>query len=190
MLGTFPRAVAFILFVGAGCAYALSTDRDQPAVIDADEAEFDFKTGLRTYKGNVSVVQGSLRINADKLVVKFKDGKMETATAWGSPAKFQQRPDGKDHDVIGIGQTIELDQPANTLTLVNTASLKQGSDTARGARIIYNMAKDTLKVQGGSRIETRPSSAEEKQPPSETTPTHAGGRARVVIPPKKKQTTP
>ncbi|MDH3281764.1 MAG: lipopolysaccharide transport periplasmic protein LptA, partial [Gammaproteobacteria bacterium] len=164
-------------------------DRDQPAVIDADEAEFDFKTGVRTYRGNVSVVQGSLRINADKLIVQFKDGKMETATAWGAPAKFQQRPDGKDHDVIGIGKTIELDQPANTLTLINTASLKQGADTAQGAKIIYNMAKDTLKVQGGSRIETRPS-ADLKQPSSGAPPPPAAGRARVVIPAKKTQTTP
>ncbi|MDH3640243.1 MAG: lipopolysaccharide transport periplasmic protein LptA, partial [Gammaproteobacteria bacterium] len=154
------------------------------------EVEFDFKTGVRTYKGNVSVVQGTLRINADKLIVQFKDGKMETATAWGTPAKFQQRPDGKDHDVIGIGKTIELNEPANTLTLITTASLKQGADTARGAKIIYDMAQDTLKVKGGSRIETQPSSAKKQRPSGETSKPQAGGRARVVIPAKKTKPQP
>ncbi len=176
------KSIGFALFCGATAAYALSTDRDQPAVIDADEVEFDFKTGVRTYKGNVSVVQGTLRINADKLVVQFKDGKMETATAWGSPAKFQQRPDGKDHDVIGIGKTIELNEPANTLTLISKASLKQGQDTARGARIVYNMAKDTLKVTGGSRIESRPKAV---KPSASPEPSAQRGRAKVVIPAKK-----
>jgi lipopolysaccharide export system protein LptA len=134
----------------ASPALALSTDRDQPAQIVADDIEFDFNTGVRTYTGNVSIVQGTLRITADKLVAHYnKDGALENATAWGNLASFRQRPDDKDTDTIGKGREIIIDEVANTLTLITTASLTQGPNTATGAKIIYDMATDKLKIQGG-----------------------------------------
>ena len=144
----------FLVTASAGlaspAALALSTDRDQPAQIVADEIEFDFNTGVRTYTGNVSIVQGTLRITADKLVANYdKEGVLLNATAWGNLASFQQRPDDKDSDTIGKGREIIVDEVANTLTLITTASLTQGQNTATGARIIYDMATDKLKIQGG-----------------------------------------
>ena len=84
--------------------FALDSDKDQPASVEADEVEYDFRTGVRTYKGNVIVEQGSLRITGDKLVVVYKDDKLESATAWGNLASFKQRPEGKDQDVVGKGK--------------------------------------------------------------------------------------
>ncbi len=156
---------------------ALSTDRDEPAVIEADDVEFDFRTGVRTYRGNVTVVQGTLQITSDKLIVNYKDGRMQNATAWGNPATFRQRPDGKDDDVIGKGKKILLDEEKNTLTLFTTASLKQGSDTALGDVIIYDMGKDKLRVKGAA------------PPPRDATiPERKGekpkSRSRIIITPQ------
>ena len=158
-------------------AMALSSDRDQPAVIEADDVEFDFRTGVRTYRGNVSVVQGTLQINSDKLIVNYKDGKMQDATAWGNPARFRQRPDGKKDDVIGKGKKILLNEVKNTLTLYTKASLKQGSDTAHGEIIIYDMAKDKLRVKGAA--STTRAKKTDKEKGKEPT-----GRSRIVIRPK------
>ena len=134
-------------------AQALSTDRDQPAEIEADDIEFDFKKGVRTYLHNVLVVQGTLRIKADKMVTLYNaDGDLDTATAWGSLARFKQRPDGKENDVEGWAKKIVVDQKRNLLTLVGKAALRQGADTARGSTIIYNMANDTLQVKGGAKV--------------------------------------
>ncbi|MEM7359741.1 MAG: lipopolysaccharide transport periplasmic protein LptA [Pseudomonadota bacterium] len=132
--------------------HALSTDRDQPAEIEADDIEFDFKKGIRTYLNNVLVVQGTLRLKADKVVAIYKNDDLDNATAWGSLARFKQRPDGKEDDVEGWAKKIVVNQKANTLTLVGKAALRQGADTARGHTIIYNMATDTLQVKGGARV--------------------------------------
>lgn len=159
-------------------AMALSSDREKPAVIEADDVEFDFRTGVRTYRGNVSVIQGTLEIKSDKLIVNYKDGKMQDATAWGNPARFRQRPDGKNEDVIGKGKKILLNEVKNTLTLYTKASLKQGSDTAHGEIIIYDMAKDKLRVKGAastSRTKKTDKGTDEK-------PT---GRSRIVIKPQR-----
>lgn len=161
----------------------LSTDRDQPATIEADEVEMDFKTGVRTYKGNVVVVQGTLRIVGDKLIVNYKDDQFETATAWGNPAEFKQRPDGKDQDVIGKGRKILLNQVNNTLTLYTSASLKQAGDTAIGEEIIYNMETDKMTVKSVGPGGAKTKKAEGEKPAEKK-------RARIVIIPKKQTATP
>ena len=146
------RGLLILGFMLSTSAHALSSDRDQPADIEADEVEFDLKKGTRLFIGNVIVIQGTLRLKADRLLGVYKDGKLETATAWGSLARFKQRPDGKDHDVEGWAKKILVNQSQNTLTLVDRAALKQNQDVARGQTIVYNMATDTLKVKGGVRM--------------------------------------
>ena len=141
-----------VSLLACNSSFALSTDRDQPANVEADDIEFDFKKGTRTYTNNVLVVQGTLRLKADKLLGNYVDGELDNATAWGSLARFKQRPDGKQHDVEGWAKKIIVNQKKNTLTLVGQATLKQGPDTARGDTIIYNMETDTLKVSGGAKI--------------------------------------
>lgn len=133
-------------------ALALKSDRDQPADIEADDIEFDFKKGTRTYINNVLAIQGTLRLKADKLFAEYNGSELKSATVWGSLARFKQRPDGKDHDVEGWAKKIIVNQQSNTLTLIGNAALKQGPDTARGDTIVYNMATDTLKVQGGAKV--------------------------------------
>ncbi|MFT6047459.1 MAG: lipopolysaccharide export system protein LptA [Arenicella sp.] len=131
----------------------LSTDRDQPAEIEADDIEFDFKNGTRTYIKNVLVVQGTLRIKADKVVANYGEKDLENATAWGSLARFKQRPDDKPDDTEGWARKIIVDQVNNTITLIGKAALKQGPNTARGDTIVYNMATDKMKISGASRVQ-------------------------------------
>ena len=148
----FPFATLMLLLATSGAAMALSTDREQPAQIEADETEIDFKTGTRILTNNVIVIQGSLRLKADKLVANYKNGELVKAVADGSLARFKQRPDGQADDVEGWGKKISIDYPKNTLTLIGKASLKKGGSTARGDKIVYNMATDKLKISN-SRIE-------------------------------------
>lgn len=144
--------VASISLMVSTTSFALSTDRDQPADIDADDVEINFKTGARVFNGNVRIIQGTLRIKANKVVAQYKDGELVNATAYGSPAKFRQRPDDKPNDVEGEGKVIYVNKKDNSLTLKKNALLKQGYDIARGQEIFYNMADDTLKVKGGAGI--------------------------------------
>ena len=154
----------FITALLASQAHALSDDRNQPADISADEVEFDGKTGKRIFIGNVRMAQGTLRIKADKLVAKFKDGKLVDATAYGKLARFRQRPDGKENDVEGEARKIYVNELKNTIKLSKTASLKQGFDVAKGDTIFYNMATDKLKVKGGAEM----GSGQKKSSPTKT----------------------
>ena len=130
-------------------AHALNSDRSQPATIEADEVEFDFRTGQRVYKGNVIVIQGTLKITGDKMEIQYTNEEMiETATSWGDPATFKQRPDGKQEDVYGEGQTIILNDIEQTLVLIDNAELTQAGNTAKGKEIVYHMDTDKMTVKG------------------------------------------
>lgn len=171
--------VVMMFVLAVGQAHALSSDRNQPATIEADEVEFDFRSGERTYTGNVVVVQGTLRITGDKMVVQYnQDGdQIEQATTWGDPATFKQRPDGKENDVYGEGQTIIMDQIKNTLTLIEDAEMTQGGNTANGREIVYDMSSDKMTVKGFRQAGGDEEGSEEEAGDSDT------GRARVTINP-------
>lgn len=128
--------------------FALKNDKNQPAVIDADSTEFDFRTGTRTWIGNVRVRQGTMRITADKLVANYKNNVLQNAMAYGNPAVFTQRPQDQPDDVIGKGLRLELDEVNNLVTFFEKASVKQGANTVNGKKIVYNMATEKMKVTG------------------------------------------
>ncbi len=141
-----------LFLLGTQSAKALDSDRTKPADIQADDTEFDFKKGTRTFLKNVLAIQGTLRLKADKLIAIYGDDALQKATMWGSPARFKQRPEGKPDDVQGWAKKMIVDHQTDTITLIGNAALQQGPDTARGETIIYNMGTDTLQVKGGAKI--------------------------------------
>ena len=168
----------FSLFVSfSHNAVALESDRNQSVLVEADEVEMDFSSGTRLYRGNVSVRQGTIRILADQIELFYKGEQLDHGIATGNPAVFRQRPDGKDHDVIGTGRTIELDEINNIVTFINNARLRQGGDTIEGDRIVYDMARDRMTVRG----ETR--STREGEDADTVLPKKDGERPRMVLQP-------
>ena len=162
-----------------------SDDPDQPVVIQADEVDMDLKSGLRLYRGNVSVTKGSIRILADQIEMTFSNEQLALALATGQPAVFRQRPAGKSHDVVGKGDSIEMDEVNNLVTLRGGASLKQQQDTVYGETIVYDLRSGKLRVRGNSNSVTQtilapktPSGASSVKSSSATTT-----RARIVVRP-------
>ena len=178
----------FSLFVFfSHTAVALESDRNQSVLVEADEVEMDFSSGTRIYRGNVSVRQGTIRILADEIELFYRGEQLDHAVAKGNPAVFRQRPEGKDHDIIGTGQTIELDEVHNIVTFITDAQLRQGRDSIEGQRIVYDMAQDRMKVRSGTAAPTRTTRAGEDAPTA--TSQKDSGRARLVIQPDAKNTS-
>lgn len=169
----FPLISLVLLLSTPNSVLALKSDRDQPAEIEADNTEIDFKSGVHTLTDNVLFVQGTLRLKADKLVaVRNKKGDLEKATAWGSLARVKLRPDNEPHDVEGWGKKMVVDNAKNTVTLIGNASLKQGDRTARGDTIVYNLSTDKLRIIGNSKAKagnlSKVSEEKEEKPPVRT----------------------
>ncbi len=73
--------------------FALKKDVEKPVYIDADSIVFNKSKGFAVYEGNVSIVQGSLKIKAHRIEIKAPKNEIERIIANGSPVSFQQKMD-------------------------------------------------------------------------------------------------
>jgi len=172
---------------------ALKTDKNQPMVVDAKEIEMDFRNGSRIYTGKVRAQQGSLKLDANKVELYLKNGSLDKGFAWGKPAVFRQRPDGKDTDVIGKARKIEIYQSKNLVILKGAASITQDGSTILGKIITYNMKTDRMKVRGNTKTIVQPGAinssnpqASKKQQGKQTSaPKKQSTRPHMTFTPKK-----
>lgn len=168
-----------------GASHALQSDREQPAIIDADSVNVDFSTGKWIYEGGVTLRQGTIRLEAERLDVYFKDDRLEEAVAVGEPVVFSQRPDGKEHDLVGRAGRVHLDERANVVTLTQDAVLTQGRDSIAGETITYDMANDRMQVLGGdapARAVKAPETTAAERPAAGSDP--GGVRATATLDPQ------
>jgi lipopolysaccharide export system protein LptA len=108
-------------------ALALSTDREQPIEIAADQAQIDNMAGIAIYEGNVIVTQGSIRIDAQTLTINYsKQHNIEKAVAVGKPARFKQRLDSGE-DIKAKAKEMEYNALENMLNLRIEAELRKGN---------------------------------------------------------------
>lgn len=154
MLNRIFFMVVMAIFVGN--VYALDSDQDQPATLEADDFELDLRTGVRIYRGNVLFRQGSIRLECDELVTYFNDDdELDKAVCSGDPGKFKQRPENSEEDIIGKARVITLDQVAELVIMKSRADITQGGTRMTGRLLTYNLATEKVVVKGGSDSQTK-----------------------------------
>jgi lipopolysaccharide export system protein LptA len=72
------------------CA-ALDSDREQPIEVEAYHLEVRELENISIYEGNVTLIQGSLNILSERLIIHFNDANELTLMEMtGKPAKLRQ----------------------------------------------------------------------------------------------------
>lgn len=146
-------------------SFALPSDRQQPISLEADRATFNEKTGVTTYTGNVIIQQGTFRLTANAITANLNNQrKIQSISAQGSPARFQQQLDAKNGMARGEGQRIQYNAETGIVTLSGKAFLEQNGATFRGETLTYSMNKGDIEATGGQK-----------------------GRIKIVIPPSSQQ---
>ena len=126
--------------------WALETDPDQPITIDSNTATYDDVTATSTYTGNVISIQGSIKVNSDKLVVYFVEGDAEKLVFTGNKAKFKQTPSPGADDITGEALTGEYYPKKNLLVLIDEATVWQGTATYTSDLIEYDSKRSIVKA--------------------------------------------
>jgi lipopolysaccharide export system protein LptA len=126
----------------------------------------------------VVLTQGTMRIAADKIIVRQDKNGIQNATAYGKPAAFKTKRDGLDEYVEGFAEQAEYDGRTEKLELFHNALLKRGQDEVRGNYITYEVNSEFMQVFGNA-----PSTASSNS-------SKPGGRVSVTIQPKAKKETP
>lgn len=152
--------VALLCLVGS--VMALDSDRQQPIYIDADRVELDEAKGLNTYTGTVVVVQGTMQINSDTLVIHTENRKPTRYVANGKPARYKQQPKPDEGDVVATSRQMEYVIGDKKLYLRGDAHITRQGDVFQGDQLVYDTVRDLVTGSGGE-----------------------GGRIRMIIQPQR-----
>ncbi|RUO34026.1 lipopolysaccharide transport periplasmic protein LptA [Aliidiomarina soli] len=115
-------------------------DSQQPIKVEADHEELDLRANRLTFRDNVIITQGSLRITADLLEVEGDNdaelGQGEVFVATGSPATYQQTVD-EGVTVNAHANEIRFDSRRRVLTLTGSAEMRESGNQVTAERITY-----------------------------------------------------
>jgi lipopolysaccharide export system protein LptA len=154
--------LAALLLVAVMPSFAEKADRDKPINVESDRMEYDDTRLVSTFIGRVVLVQGTLIIRADRLVLREDAEGYQYGVATGRPATFRQKRDNNDKRddveqfIEGEGLTIDYDGKADVLTLRQQAVLRRLEqdklmDEVHGALIIYRGETEFYTVDGAER---------------------------------------
>ncbi len=136
--------------------YGVTNDAQQPINIESKTQNFDMKKNTIIFDGDVVITQGSIKINADKVIILRQKGKKEIINAYGKPMKFHQLLEN-DKPIDGQANQAHYDLGTEFLTLTGNAELKQRDSFVKANKITYDVKKQQLKAakqNSSSRVKT------------------------------------
>ncbi len=146
---TAARLLAFaLLLLPVGGPRALPTDGDQPIAVEADNLEIRDAENISIYDGNVRLVQGSMEIDSDRLVIHFNaDNELVLMEMTGSPVHFRQLDDQR-REMLGEARQVRYHEADSMLELSESAWLSHAGDRIESELIRVNTRDNS--IQAGS----------------------------------------
>jgi lipopolysaccharide export system protein LptA len=139
---------SLLLLVWSNLLHAENADRDKPIHLESDRVVIDDMKQMSIFEGSVELTQGTLRIQAEKIVLTQDKHGYKHCTATGKPAIFRQKHDGKDEYMEGYGERIEYDTRAEVVDFFVQAHVKSAQDDVKGDHIAYSTRTEVFQVSG------------------------------------------
>lgn len=147
----FARLAWLALTLGAAqAAHAEKADRDKPIEISADRGNLDQLKGVTVWQGNVIIIQGTLKLNADRATVTQDKQGNQTMQATGNQVVFRQKMDGKNEWIEGQSNQLDYNTVTHVAVLTGNARVKRGNDLVIGNVITYNTETELYEVSSGA----------------------------------------
>ncbi len=145
-------AMLGLLLVVAGPAHAERADRDKPVNLEADRITVDDAQKVQVLEGKVQLVQGTLVIRTEKLIVTQDADGFQKGVAHGGEgglARFRQKREGRAEFVEGEAERIEYESKAEKAQFFGRGVVKSGLDEVRGQYISYDAKTEHYLVTSG-----------------------------------------
>lgn len=149
-MGTWVKAALFTALAGASAQlWALTSDADQPIHIEGDDASIDQNNETIIYTGSVQIVQGTLRVQGDKMVVKINGDQVERITTIGTPARYRQQLEDNQGEVVANADSIIYHTAQERIYLNGKATLEQQGNQLQGESIRYDIVAGKVDASAG-----------------------------------------
>ena len=142
------KAVALFFLLLPTQLWALASDGDQPIEVEADSLEVREAENISIYEGSVNLVQGSLQISCDRMVIHFNDAnELQLIEMTGDPASLRQLDDDQQ-EMLGQAKQIDYIEAQSLIELRGTARFDHAGDIIEGDLIRVNTESNA--IQAGS----------------------------------------
>ena len=123
-------------------------DSNAPIQVSANSFEADMNAKTGTYVGNVVVVQGDMKLRADRVRVDVKDQKPEQIFAYGNVV--MTAPSGNAQGDNGV-----YDVRPRLVTLTGRVVLTKQKNVMHGSKLVLNMVTGMANLSAGGPGSTR-----------------------------------
>lgn len=147
-------ALLLLLCLCSSFSNALPDDRAQPIHIKADSAERNEKQGTTTYRGDVTIDQGSMNISGDE-VVFYGSREISKIIARGRPARLRQQPSSDKPVIKARANRITYEVSKQNIELKQQAFIEQEGSTVEGSRIFYDIEQQIIKADNEGKSNNR-----------------------------------
>jgi len=151
-------------------AAAEKADREKPIRYSANSLDGNETEQSLLLSGKVEVVQGTIVLKADRVVLKQQADGTYNVSATGKPVTFRQKMDNSEEFVDAQALRIEYLGSKDLVELYEQGWIKRGRDELRGNFLTYNSSNGAFAGRG-------------TWPPAATAPA-GDGRVSGVIQPK------
>ena len=139
---------SLLLLLWCATAHAENADRDKPIHLESDRVLVDDVKQTSVFEGMVELTQGTIRIQAEKIVLTQDKQGYKHCTATGKLASFRQKHEGTDEYMEGYGERIEYDTRAEIVDFFVQARVKREQDDVQGDHISYSTRTEVFQVSG------------------------------------------
>jgi lipopolysaccharide export system protein LptA len=137
-----------LLLFWCGMLHAENADRNKPIHLESDRVVIDDVNQTSVFEGKAELSQGTLRIEAEKIVLTQDRQGYKHCTATGKLAHFRQKHEGTDEYMEGYGERIEYNTHAETVDFFVQARVKREQDDVQGDHIAYSTRSEIFQVNG------------------------------------------
>lgn len=147
-------ATSLCLLMLSSLAVALPEDAKQPIETESLSSELLLEEGIVIYHGSdakpATVSQGTLVITGTEIRIVRKNDVLQSVTASGKPARFQQQPAADQALIQASGELITLDNTTHVLTIETAAEFSQAGNTMSAPHIDYNLDTRRANANGSA----------------------------------------
>ena len=128
---------------------ARSDDSTKPINIKANSAEINDATGISVYRGDVKIVQGSMQLTGEKVILETANKKVKKIIAEGNLSTFEQTTDDVKL-VHAEAKKMVYNINANEIVLTKNDKLTEAGNTFASDRIVFYTDKEIVSAGSSS----------------------------------------
>ncbi len=140
-------AIFFSLALVLPVVHALEGDTKEPITVESNSGFLDDKEGISVYTGDVIIIQGSFRMEADQVNIYMDSQReIEKMIATGNLVKIKQTPELDKEDLHGVGEKVDYFPATQLVILRGKAIVWQGGNKTASEYIEYDRISEVIKA--------------------------------------------